>query len=92
MDGAKIHCLCHKSVLNLVAAQPTEQLLPMDRFLSGGPGEQPALFVVGDCGHVSTNKGCTCDNVGPKLEISDKEEQLENNGTEKDEEAAAQDI
>jgi hypothetical protein len=82
LDKSKAPCSYHGPILNLIAAQSKEQLLPIDRFLSDGPGMQCAIFVMGVCGHVSINKGCTCDNIGPKLEMLVKEEGLGDNGTE----------
>jgi hypothetical protein len=73
-----------------VAVRSNEQLLPMEQFLSNGPGLQPAIFIVGPCGHVSTNKGCTCRNIGPELEMPDTEENMRDSGLECKKEEAAQ--
>jgi hypothetical protein len=76
LDEQTATCPYHGPLLNLPAVHLKEQPLPLDRFLADGPGRQYAMFVVGDCGHMSTSKGCTCEGTGEELQVSDKEDRL----------------
>jgi hypothetical protein len=81
LDERIAFCSYHGPLLTLPAVHLKEQLLPLDQFLADGPGRQYAMFVVGDCGHMSTNKGCTCEGTGEELELSNKEDRLREDET-----------
>jgi hypothetical protein len=72
--GLKTSCLYHGPSMDFVPAQSSQELSSLDRFLVEGPTEQYAVFMVGHHGQLSIDKGCTCENIGPDLEISDDED------------------
>ena len=57
-------CPYHGPILQLAASDsnPRQGLNPMERFLSSGPSEQPALLLRPDTGELSISKYCSCGN------------------------------
>ena len=57
-------CPYHGPILQLAVSgsNPRQGLNPMERFLSSGPSEQPALLLRPDTGELSISKHCSCAN------------------------------
>ena len=57
-------CPYHSPILELAVSGRNlrQELNPMERFLSSGPSEQPAILLRPDTGELSISKYCSCGN------------------------------
>jgi hypothetical protein len=71
-------CRYHSLIIALARANEhrEERGGKVNRYLAADPAKQSALFVKGDSGRLSIDKACTCETIGPELEISEDEEEL----------------
>ncbi|KAE9986429.1 hypothetical protein EG328_005655 [Venturia inaequalis] len=63
------NCLHHGAVMALSPVHFDREQLPLERFLTEGTAEQCSIFVLDGAIILSTHELCTCETVGPELEV-----------------------
>ncbi|KAE9964384.1 hypothetical protein BLS_008396 [Venturia inaequalis] len=68
-DSGSSNCLHHGAVMALSPVLIDREQLPLERFLAEGTAEQCSIFVLDGAVILSTHELCTCETIGPELEV-----------------------